>query len=60
MTSNRHPSPVATQACAALNKQGERYRADVKADTVYCFQHHPERAEQAAAARKQVGTACGG
>ncbi len=49
------PPPVSTHTCAALNRRGEACKSGVKAGAVYCFQHDPDRAEQAAAARKQGG-----
>ena len=49
------PPPVSTHTCAALNKRGAPCKSGVKAGAVYCFQHDPDRAEEAAAARKQGG-----
>ena len=49
------PPPVTKHTCASLNKRGEPCKSGVKAGALYCFQHDPDRTEQAAAARKQGG-----
>ena len=47
--------PVTKQACAALNKQGERCKAGVQTGAVYCFQHDPEKQAEVAEARRRGG-----
>ncbi len=49
------PTPVTRQTCAALNAAGEPCRAGVKIGALYCFQHDPDRALEAGAARAKGG-----
>lgn len=49
------PPPVSKVICQGVNKRGEPCRAGVRAGQAYCFQHDPERREEAAAARRKGG-----
>lgn len=49
------PPPATTQACQGTNKRGQPCGAGVRVGQAYCFQHDPERAVEAAAARVKGG-----
>ena len=46
------PTRLAKQACEAYNASGERCRAGVGPGARYCYLHDPDRAVEAAAARR--------
>ena len=53
----RNPTPPSKQTCQAKKADGTACGAGVKAGQRYCFQHDPERAAEAAEARKLGGQA---